>query len=246
MDHERGLAINDIARLVGEPKFGGIFIVCDHGGRAVPEGLDLGIEAADMNRHISHDIGVAAIAERMAGAAGTAALIAHYSRLVADLNRTADDPAAIPQESDGSAIPGNVGVDRAARLAAYHHPFHARLERELAATPPGLTLFLHSFTPRMATEDEARPWHCGVLYDADDRGAMIAKRLLEAEGLIVGDQEPYSGAVYNATIRRHAEEPGRPYLYLEVRQDMIADEEGQAAWTERLQMICNRTAMELM
>lgn len=238
--------MSEIARLVGEPKFGGIFVVCDHGGRTVPDGLDLGLSAADMERHIAHDIGVAAIAERMAGAAGTAALIAKYSRLVVDLNRMADDPAAIPELSDGSAIPGNVGVDRAARLAAYHHPFHARLEHELEATPPGLTLFLHSFTPRMATEDQRRPWHCGVLYDEDDRGAMIAKRLLEAEGLIVGDQEPYSGAVYNATIRRHAEEPGRPYLYLEIRQDLIADGEGQAEWAERLQRICNRTAMELM
>lgn len=236
----------EVARIVGEPKFGGIMIVCDHGGRTVPEDVDLGLEEADMNRHIAYDIGVAEIAELMAGNPGTAAFIAEYSRLVVDLNRRADDPAAIPERSDGRAIAGNVEIDRGARLGAYHHPFHAQLERQLEAAPPALTVFLHSFTPRMATDDSERPWQCGVLYDRDDGGAMIAKRLLEAEGLTVGDQEPYSGAVYNATIVRHAEEPGRPYLYLEIRQDLIGDAGGQAEWAERLHRVCNRIAMELM
>lgn len=238
--------MKDVARIVGQPKFGGILIVCDHGGRGVPDDIVLGLGAADMNRHIAYDIGVAEISELMAEHPGTAAFIAQYSRLVVDLNRRADDPAAIPEVSDGRAIPGNVAIDRAARLAAFHHPFHAHLERQLEATPPALTVFLHSFTPRMATIDSERPWQCGVLYDQDDRGAMIAKRLLEDEGLIVGDQEPYSGAVYNATILRHAEEPGRPYLYLEVRQDLIEDAKGQAEWAQRLHRVCNRIAMELM
>lgn len=238
--------MSKIARIVGEPRFGGVMVVCDHGGRRVPEGLDLGIEEADMNQHIAYDIGVAEIAELMAENPGTAAFIAEYSRLVVDLNRRADDPAAIPERSDGRAIAGNAEIDRAARLMEYHHPFHGELERQLEATPPALTVFLHSFTPRMATDDSERPWQCGVLYDHDDRGAMIAKRLLEEEGFLVGDQQPYSGAVYNATILRHAEEPGRPYLYLEVRQDLIDRADGQAEWAERLHRVCNRIAMELM
>lgn len=238
--------MSEVGRLLSEPKFGGILVVCDHGGRRVPKGIDLGIGEADMNRHIAYDIGVAEIAKRMAQNPGTAAFIANFSRLVVDLNRAADDPAAIPEQSDGRAIPGNVGIDRTARLAVYHHPFHAQLERQLEAAPPAFTVFLHSFTPSMATNDSERPWQCGVLYDEDDRGAMIAKRLLEDEGLTVGDQEPYSGAVYNATIRRHAEEPGRPYLYLEVRQDLIGNGAGQAEWAQRLHRICNRIAMELM
>ena len=238
--------MSDVARIVGEPRFGGILVVCDHGGKRVPDDVDLGIDPALIDQHIGHDIGVAEIAERMADNPGTAAFIANFSRLVVDLNREARDPAALPEASDGRAIPGNRDVDRDARLAAYHAPFHARLEAQLDAAPPALILFLHSFTPAMQTDDTPRPWQCGVLYDADDRGAMIAKNLLEKEGLIVGDQEPYSGAVYNATISRHAEEPGRPYLYLEVRQDLIGDAAGQAEWAERLQRVCNRIAMELM
>ena len=109
-----------------------------------------------------------------------------------------------------------------------------------------LILSLHSFTPRLASSDEQRPWQVGVLYNNDDRAARLAIPLLEAEGLIVGDQLPYSGKLLNATMNRHAEAEGRPYLGIEVRQDQIAHAAGQAEWAERLARIANRVAMDLM
>jgi len=83
------------------------------------------------------------------------------------------------------------------------------------------------------------------LYNADDRAARLAIPLLEAEGLVVGDQQPYSGKLLNATMNRHAEAEGRPYLGIEIRQDEIADEDGQARWAERLHRLCNRVALAL-
>ncbi|MBU0792860.1 MAG: N-formylglutamate amidohydrolase, partial [Alphaproteobacteria bacterium] len=47
-------------------------------------------------------------------------------------------------------------------------------------------------------------------------------------GLIVGDQQPYSGKLLNATMNRHAEAHGRPYLGVEMRQDLVSDAAGQA------------------
>jgi predicted N-formylglutamate amidohydrolase len=52
--------------------------------------------------------------------------------------------------------------------------------------------------------------------------------------LIVGDQQPYSGKLLNATMNRHAEAHRRPYFGIEIRQDQIGDEAGQAEWAERL------------
>jgi len=233
-------------RLVGTPRFGGILVVADHASNRVPDGIDLGIAPHLLDEHIAIDIGVAGIAEVMAGREGTAALLGNVSRLVCDTNRTEADPAAIPEASDGHAIPGNIGIDREARLARFHRPFHARLTDLLETTPPALTLILHSYTPALASKPgELRPWHCGLLYDEDDRGARAAQPLLEAEGLIVGDQLPYSGKIYNAAIERHVESEGRPYLYIEIRQDLIAEDAGQREWAERLTRICNRLAIEL-
>jgi predicted N-formylglutamate amidohydrolase len=233
-------------RLVGTPRFGGLLVVADHASNRVPEDIHLGIDPALMEQHIAVDIGVAGIAERMAQREGTAAFLGNVSRLVCDTNREEHDFASIPEASDGVEIPGNELVGREARLARFYRPFHAALEAILEQTPPALSLVLHSYTPQLASEpDGHRPWHCGLLYDEDDRGARAALPLLEADGLHVGDQQPYSGKVYNAVIRRHFESEGRPYLYIEIRQDLIAGAAGQAEWTERLGRICNRVALAL-
>lgn len=236
--------IEEAYRLVGTPRFGGLLVVADHASNRVPGDIDLGVDPALMSEHIAIDIGVAGIAEAMAQRGGTFALLGNVSRLVCDTNRRESDPAVIPEISDGRAIPGNVGIDREARLARFHRPFHAKLTELLDAAPPALVLILHSYTPALASAPhEIRPWHCGLLYDQDDRGARAAQPLLEAEGLIVGDQLPYSGKQYNAAIERHVECEGRPYLYIEIRQDLIADPAGQAEWAERLERICARVAM---
>ena len=135
---------------------------------------------------------------------------------------------------------------REARLARFFRPYHAALADLLDAAPPQLILSLHSFTPRLASDPgQARPWQVGVLYNQDDRAARIAIPLLAAQGLIVGDQEPYSGKLLTATMNRHAEAEGRPYLGIEIRQDEIASAEGQAIWAERLHDLCNRVALAI-
>lgn len=235
-------------RLVGTPCFGGILVVSDHASNRVPPSIDLGIPVNLLKEHIAIDIGVAAVGARMAEHAGTAAFQGNVSRLVCDFNRDEDAPAVVPITSDGHGIPGNQQSQdlREARLATYFRPYHAALADILDKMPPALILSLHSFTPRLASDPgQQRPWHVGVLYNEDDRAARIAIPWLEGEGLIVGDQQPYSGRLLNATMNRHAEADGRPYLGIEIRQDLIREEAGQAEWAERLRRLCRIVALEL-
>ncbi|MBO9726611.1 MAG: N-formylglutamate amidohydrolase [Novosphingobium sp.] len=232
--------------LLGTPVEGGILVIADHASNHVPEGIDLGIPAELMNQHIAIDIGVAAVAQRTV-APGTAAWLAGISRLVCDLNRDIGMPGMFPEVSDGYDIPGNrIGDEgRAARVKTYFDPYHAALEKLLADSPPALIVSLHSFTPGLATCDKPRPWEIGILYNEDDRAARLAIPLLEAEGLTVGDQQPYSGRILNASMNRHAEAHGRPYLSIEIRQDQIADEAGQALWAERMTRLCSAVVARL-
>ena len=233
--------------LIGSPRFGGILVVSDHASNHVPADIDLGIDPALLDQHIAIDIGVAEVGALMAERPGIAAFQGAVSRLVCDFNREEHAPAVIPIASDGHAIPGNA-LDHAghdARLARFFRPYHDALAALLDDRPPALILSLHSFTPRLATSDQPRPWHVGVLYNQDDRAARIAIPLLAAEGLVVGDQEPYSGQLLNATMNRHAEDEGRPYLGIEIRQDEIADAAGQATWAARLARICKAVALSL-
>lgn len=237
---------SEVFRLLGEPRFGGILVVADHASNRVPEDIHLGIAPELLNEHIAIDVGVAGVAERMVRP-GVAAYLANVSRLVCDFNRRHDTPGIMPEVSDGHAVPGNVlcADRRGSRIARFFEPYHDALAALLDETPQALILSLHSFTPRLSTCDKPRPWQVGILYNEDERAARIAIPLLEAEGLTVGDQEPYSGKLLNATMNRHAEAEGRPYLSVEIRQDLIADQAGQAEWAERLGRVCNKVALEI-
>lgn len=235
-------------RIVGTPRFGGILVVADHASNHVPDDIDLGIDPVLLREHVAVDIGVREVAELLAERPGFASFLCNASRLVCDCNRDEGAPAIIPIASDGHAIPGNrlSHEDHEARLERFFRPYHAALARQLDSVPVSLILSLHSFTPQLASNPrEIRPWQVGVLYNQDDRAARVAIPLLEAEGLIVGDQKPYSGKLLNATMNRHAEADGRPYLGVEIRQDQIADAGGQALWADRLARICNRVAIAI-
>ena len=63
------------------------------------------------------------------------AVLSGDSRLVADCNRRIENPAAMPEVSDGIEVPGNRGLsdtDRAAREAACHRPYHQAIADRLA------------------------------------------------------------------------------------------------------------------
>ncbi len=214
-----------------------ILIVADHASAYVPPEINLGIGPELLDSHIALDIGVADLAELLCGRLACNALLGAHSRLVADLNRHPDDPAVIPVSSDGVAIPGNVLTygEREDRLAAYWQPYHDHLAELIAAQCPALIVSLHSFTPYLATApDQARPWNVGILYNDDDRAPRIAIPMLEAAGVCVGDQQPYSGKLLNATMNRHAEANGIAYLGIEVRQDRITNPAGITQWCQVL------------
>jgi len=215
----------------------GLLLIADHASNRVPDGIDLGIAREWLDRHIAVDIGVAPLARLLAARLGCPAILGNVSRLVIDLNREEDAAGLIPVESDGYRIPGNAALDpagRAGRVARFWRPYHARVAERTRAVAPAMLLSLHSFTPRLATSDAPRPWQVGVLYNRDERAARLAIPLLARAGVVTGDNLPYSGRVLNATMNRHGEANGIPYLGLEVRQDLIGDAAGVARWAERL------------
>lgn len=232
-------------RQIGTPVPGGVVCVVDHASNAVPADIALGIPAHLLGEHIAVDIGTEAIAERLARDHAIPAHIAAVSRLVCDLNREETAPGLVPEASDGHPIPGNVGADREGRLARFHRPYHAALDEWLKAAEPALILSLHSFTPRLASRDEPRPWQVGVLYNRDDRAARIAIPMLAAEGLNVGDNLPYSGRDLNYTMNRHAEARGRAYLGIELRQDLVQSPADHARWAALLADVAQRVASSL-
>lgn len=219
-----------------------ILVVCDHAANAVPRRLGtLGLPDAELGRHIGWDIGAEAVARGLAERLGAQAIMASFSRLVIDCNRGLADPGAIAAQSDGTVVPGNAGLDaaaRAARVEEIYWPYHRAIAAALDAfAARGVTpalISVHSFTPRM--NGAHRPWHLGVLWDQDPRVAVpLLHALGRREGLVVGDNEPYTArSPIDFTVPHHAGPRGLPHVTLEIRQNEIDAAAGAARYAALL------------
>jgi predicted N-formylglutamate amidohydrolase len=216
-------------------------IVVDHAGRVIPESLGrLGLSEAELSTHIAWDIGVEGVSELLAARLGAFMIAQTYSRLVIDCNRPLSAESSIVTLSEHTAIPGNRSVtpeQARARADAIFHPYHGRIERELARRQQSgqrtILISMHSFTPRFKGFD--RPWHCGVLYHRDPRLALALLDLLRREGLDVGDNQPYFVSDdSDYAVPRYGEQLGNLHVELEIRQDLIAQRDQQERWGELL------------
>lgn len=216
-------------------------LICDHASRRIPARLErLGLDGAELVRHIAWDIGVAEVAAQLAPALDCPCVLSDFSRLVIDANRRTGSAGSIPAVSDGTEIPGNRNlgeVHRRARVEQLYKPYHAavsrQIEAKLAEGRPPLLIFLHSFTPVM--DGFRRPWEIGILWNEDDRIARPLIEALRARGLKVGNNEPYSGASSeDYGLHAHGEGRGLPSALIELRQDLVDTREGVQRWARIL------------
>lgn len=234
----------------------GLVVICEHASNALPErhaalGGDLGIGAGTRASHAAWDIGALGLARglaaRLAGGSGGAVLVhAPLSRLVYDLNRAPDHPAAMPARSEVHDIPGNRDLDHAARMArvrAIYRPFHATLAGVIASAMargrrPAL-IAVHSFTP--VFHGQRREVEFGVIHDDDTALSLAVMEAAPPSGLVTRLNEPYSAAGdVTHTIRLHAVPCRLANTMLEVRNDLILDAALQDAMAARLAPVLSR------
>jgi len=217
-----------------------LLLICDHASAEVPHSLGrMGVHDEGFEQHIGYDIGSASVARLMSEQLDAQLILAGYSRLVIDLNRPPGHPESILAESDGTPIPGNASLgesDRRQRIRDLFEPYHDAVNRALArlwerGTAP-ILFSVHSFSPGYG--DKPRPWDVGVLWNRDPRIAVPLMEKLEARGLNVGDNEPYSGHDLAYTIDMHGAAAGIANCVIEINQEQVGDETGIARWGELL------------
>jgi predicted N-formylglutamate amidohydrolase len=221
-----------------------LLLLCDHASNRLPPsvaGGGLGLSEVEMERHIAYDIGARGVTVELARRLGAPAILSCFSRLVIDPNRGEDDPTLVMRLYDGTIVPANrhISADEVERrLVAFHRPYHAAIDAQIdrmtaRGRPPSLVA-IHSFTPKLIGRTP-RPWHVGVLFHHDARLGRPLVELLRAEpDLCVGENQPYSGQLEGDTLSRHGTRRGLPHVLIELRHDLIADAERQAAWAARL------------
>ncbi len=232
-------------RLVNEQGATPLLLVCDHASNHIPAHLDnLGLDPGVLQEHVAWDPGAADVAELISRHLNCRAVLANYSRLLIDVNRDPadNDPSMIPEISDGYRIPGNqqlTALQKRQRYDELMEPYHQAIDRQLALltefAPAPLLFSIHTFTPMMKGSSKPRPWHAGMLWNADPRIALpLIAHLRQHDHLLIGDNEPYSARQIAYTIDRHGHQHGYPNCAIEIRQDLLKDHTDCQWWAERL------------
>jgi predicted N-formylglutamate amidohydrolase len=203
-------------------------LIAEHAGNVVPAPWrDLGLAEPYLDTHFAIDIGVDALTRRLSKTLHAPAVIARYSRLFLDYNRPAEEWDFMRPDLGGIPVPGNLAVDaadaRLRKLVAW-----APVEREIieAALRRRALISVHSFTPVMG--GVKRSVDIGVLWREQSPFVASVLKALTTQGaeagFRVGDNEPYDWRqAVGYTLNRHGLQQGRPCLYLEVRNDLLAD-----------------------
>jgi predicted N-formylglutamate amidohydrolase len=217
-------------------------LICEHASNRIPRALgDLGLDEAARESHIAFDPGAMPVARLMAETLNAPLILQRFSRLVYDCNRPPDAPGAMPERSEIYEIPGNKALsaaDRAARTEALYIPFHQaihdHLDRAAAAGREPAIVTIHSFTP--VFHGTSRAVEIGLLHDRD---ARLADSMLDfSQHLTPADvrrNQPYGpedGVTH--TLQRHALPRGLLNVMIEIRNDLIADQAGQAEFADHL------------
>jgi predicted N-formylglutamate amidohydrolase len=227
---------------IGRERRSNFVIVVDHASSRIPRRLgDLGLPAAELQRHIAWDIGALDVARLVAAELDATLVAQNYSRLVIDCNRDPKVPTSIPTLSESTPIPGNMNLSdqqRAARRREIFDPYHdhvrALLDERQAAGRPTILVSQHSMTDIF--KGVRRAMHAAVLYNRDRRFAGLVLDILRRDPpLHIAENEPYFVSdETDYTIPRHGEERGLPHVEIEIRQDLLLDDAGQREWATRI------------
>lgn len=215
-----------------------IVVSAEHASCRVPKALHwLGLPPATFERHVGWDPGAAFVARALAKVLGAPLHLGKWSRLVADLNRSARHPRVIAGTVDKRPIPGNRldAEAHAARLSRYWQPYRDAVSRDvesaIAAHGVCLHLSVHSFVERLHGVERGND--VGLLYDPDRWREWTLARQLRAEllqhDLRVRCNFPYFGNTDGLASNLRRSHGQRAYLgiELEMNQRLARTPKGQ-------------------
>ena len=216
---------------------GPFVILCDHASNRIPPELnDLGLARAELMRHIAWDIGAAGVTAELSRIFDAPAVLTTASRLVIDCNRHRTAADLIPEQSDGTVIPGNLGLAapaKADRIERWFDPYHAAVESVIEERESPIVLSIHSMTESLG--GSPRPWQIAISSHQD---RSLADPMLDAlrrpDDVVVGDNEPYDlDPAVDFSTPFHAMRRNLRCLQVEFRQDEIGSANAQIDWARR-------------
>ncbi|MHC5072767.1 MAG: N-formylglutamate amidohydrolase [Planctomycetota bacterium] len=138
----------------------------EHASFRVPKHLEhLGLPPAWLETHHGWDPGAALVGRLLARALVVPLHLARWSRLVADVNRSAFHQRVVPATTGGRRVPANQDLDprdRRERVARYWQPYRDAVESDLdRAVRTGWTVGSRPPAIACAATSPTRGWRMG-------------------------------------------------------------------------------------
>lgn len=213
-----------------------LVISCEHSGNKVPSKYEhlFDINPEVLNTHRGYDIGALELTTTISKTLDVEAHVHNVSRLLIDLNRSLNNPAAFSEYMD------EVDQDtRQSIIEEYYLPHRKKVRQiigELISDgQPVLHLSVHTFTPQM--DGVKRNADIGILYDpkreTEKEFCQHWKRQLEElmSGLKYRMNYPYPGTMdgFSTSLRKELSQEEYWGIELEVNQK-FAESNDEQRW----------------
>lgn len=228
----------DAVILRGGDRQGRFVVVCEHGGRQLPQAMgDLGLSEKELESHIAWDPGAAEVAIEVARQLDSPLVLQRYSRLIYDCNRPPTSDDAMRSVSEVTRITGNENLsdeEKTWRTENIYEPFHAAVDVQLDKRDDPVLITVHSFTP--VYNGKRRDVGVGILHDKDGRlaDAILANNKFD-DDIKVARNDPYGpkdGVTH--TLQLHTNGTEILNVMVEIRNDLIDDEASQKHYADKL------------
>ncbi|MFS4580769.1 N-formylglutamate amidohydrolase [Phaeobacter sp. C3_T13_0] len=221
---------------------GNVLVLCEHASNHIPARYHgLGLSADDRASHAAWDPGALAVARGLSEALDAPLVASGVSRLVYDCNRPPEAASAMPAKSELIDVPGNRGLDTAAReerVRSVYAPFCEAvaqlIDARKASEQETVLITIHSFTP--IYYGTHRSVEIGILHDDDTR---MADAMLNATQALphrkIERNEPYGpqdGVTHSLVL--HGQNNGLASVMIEIRNDLLQSPQQEATMTDEL------------
>mmetsp|Transcript_15931 Transcript_15931/g.23817 ORF Transcript_15931/g.23817 Transcript_15931/m.23817 type:complete len:288 (+) Transcript_15931:90-953(+) len=233
-----------------------ILFTCEHANQSLPPGYTWPSQDKHLlNTHWAYDPGAANLTRQLITHTQSSGVLSNFSRLFVDPNRNLPQQSLVEATQEAiknnlfrtiadhrpvllnhqNADPDDAPIDHQEmqlRVALCYDPFHEAISRLVKETKPRLLCSVHSFT-RNYEDQPPREVEVGVLY-AHEKDIPLANQLvkdLSEQGYNAQINQPWSGLegfMYSAAF--HGVDPSIGTVMLEVRQDLLEQED----WTNTL------------
>ena len=227
-----------------------LLLVCDHAGISIPDRFgNMDLEEHHLSTHYAVDIGAKELTLALSERLKAAAILANYSRLFLNPNRSPDCPHLSPcyaitgdTAQPQLEVPPNIRMtagEREGRLKEIYWPFHNAIDRQLhtieSRNQKPILIFVHTLTQHFLGKE--RIWDIMLLTNTDHRLAHPALGYLMQHypELKIGYNVPYTGEYGVAySSDHHGFDKGNLYLLFEVRNDLLSTEADVNHWADIL------------